>query len=157
MLGHVFGDGEWALIHRDRAVTASLLDDAYDGDAWLELCDLWDRIGADLIGSLLTPFPPVRHGVRLGALLARAGGLGTVRDLLTPAYDLAQSRFRGRVRPSPARRQRRTFRHPPAVAGLGGPRPADEHARAVRRVPGPARGSGPAERGPGPPPPYAGR
>ena len=96
VLGHVFGDGEWALIHRDRAVTASLLDDAYDGDAWLELCDLWDRIGAELIGSLLTPFPPVRHGVRLGALLARAGGLGTVRDLLTPAYDLAQSRFRGR-------------------------------------------------------------
>ena len=28
VLGHVFGDGEWALIHRDRAVTASLLGDA---------------------------------------------------------------------------------------------------------------------------------
>jgi len=96
VLGHVFGDGEWALIHRDRAVTASLLEDAADGDAWLALCDQWDRIGDDLTGSLLTPFPPVRHGVRLGARLPRAGGLTTVRDLLAPAYDLAQSRFRGR-------------------------------------------------------------
>ena len=97
VLGHVFGDGEWALIHRDRAVTASLLGDASDGDAWLALCDVWDRIGSDLTGSLLTPFPPVRHGLRLGARLARAGGLGTVRDLLTPAYDLARARFSGRA------------------------------------------------------------
>ena len=97
VLGHVFGDGEWALIHRDRAVTASLLDDASDGDAWLRLCDLWDRIGDDLTGSLLTPFPPVRRGVRLGSRVARSGGLGTVRDLLTPAYDLAEARFRGRA------------------------------------------------------------
>ena len=96
VLGHVFGDGEWALIHRDRSVTASLLGDAVDGEAWLALCDLWDRIGDDLTGSLLTPFPPLRHGVRLGARLARAGRRGAVRDLLTPAYDLAQSRFAGR-------------------------------------------------------------
>ena len=61
VLGHVFGDGAWALIHRDRAVTASLLDGG-DGDAWLRLCDLWDRIGDDLTGSLLAPFPPVRPG-----------------------------------------------------------------------------------------------
>ncbi len=96
VLGHVFGDGAWALVHRDREVTASLLGDASDGEAWLALCDVWDRIGADLIGSLLTPFPPLRHGGRLAARLAGAGGLGTVRDLLTPAYDLARSRFAGR-------------------------------------------------------------
>ncbi len=97
VLGHVFGDGEWALMHRDRTVTAGLLGDPRDEEAWLALCAVWDRIGDDLIGSLLTPFPPVRHGLRLGARLARAGGLGTVRDLLTPAYDLAQSRFAGRA------------------------------------------------------------
>jgi phytoene dehydrogenase-like protein len=96
VLGHVFGDGAWAMLHRDRAVTASLLD-AGDGDAWLRLCDLWDRIGDDLVGALLAPFPPVRSGLRLGARIVRGGGLGTVRDLLTPAYDLAEGRFRGRA------------------------------------------------------------
>ena len=97
VLGHVFGDGEWALVHRDRAVTASLLDDAVGRGG---VAGALRRLGPDRCrphGSLLTPFPPVRHGLRLAARLARAGGLGTVRDLLTPAYDLARSRFAGRA------------------------------------------------------------
>ncbi len=97
VLGHVRGDGSWALLHRDRALTARLLDDARsgDGDSWLELCRLWDRVGEQVIHALLTPFPPVRAGLGLAARLPRAGGLDLVRTLLTPAADPSLWPFAG--------------------------------------------------------------
>lgn len=96
VLGHLVGD-RWALLHRDREVTAQSLDGFApgDGDAWLELCREWDVIGDRLIDGLLSPFPPVRAGLGLAARLPRAGGLEMVRTLLTPALDLAQQRFAG--------------------------------------------------------------
>jgi len=97
VLGHPFPDGSWALLDRDRAVTATWFDDQHpgDGDAWLELCRQWDAIGERLIQGLLTPFPPVR--ATLGGLLRlpRAGGLPFVKDLLTPVTGLGRSRFGG--------------------------------------------------------------
>jgi phytoene dehydrogenase-like protein len=96
VLGHVFGDGGWALLHHDRATTAQGFDDPADGVAWWRLCDLWDRLGDDLVGAVTTPFPPVRHGVPLLLRVARTGGLRLVRELLTPATDLAETWFRGR-------------------------------------------------------------
>lgn len=97
VLGHPLPDGRWAMIHRDRDVTAALLDELHpgDGDAWLELCGQWDRIGDRIVGSLLSPFPPVREGLRALARLPRAGGLGLVRDLLSPVVELARFRFGG--------------------------------------------------------------
>jgi phytoene dehydrogenase-like protein len=95
-LGHVFGDGSWAVLHRDRDTTAGLLDEPADREAWLRLCDVWDRVGPDLLGSLLTPFPPVRAGSRLAARIPRAGGLDLVRTLLMPVTDLVRLRFTGR-------------------------------------------------------------
>ena len=67
VLGHPFPDGSWALLHRDRQVTAGLMEQQHpgDGEAWLALCTLWDRIGDQLVGALLTPFPPVRHGLAI--------------------------------------------------------------------------------------------
>ncbi len=96
VLGHVFGDGGWALLHDDRFRTADGLRDPADREAWLRLCDLWDRIGPHLVGALLSPFPPVRHGTPLALRVARAGGLQLVRSLLSPAADLGESRFRDR-------------------------------------------------------------
>ncbi len=97
VLGHPLPDGTWALLDPDREVTAAGFEArrAGDGEAWLELCRQWDAIGEQLLGGLLTPFPPVRAG--LGGLrrLPRAGGLHFVRDLLTPAADLGRRRFRG--------------------------------------------------------------
>jgi phytoene dehydrogenase-like protein len=97
VLGHPLVDGGWALLHRDRELTAAGLDEHHqgDGDAWLELCAEWDRIGGPLLDGLLSPFPPVRAGLGLLARLPRVGGLGFVRTLLTPAVDLARSRFGG--------------------------------------------------------------
>ncbi|MBB6629369.1 NAD(P)/FAD-dependent oxidoreductase [Nocardioides sp. KIGAM211] len=97
VLGHPTPDGGWALLHRDRAVTAAGFDAAHpgDGEAWLALCAEWDRIGPALVGGLLTPFPPVRAGLRGLAALPSVGGLSFVRTLLTPAAELGRSRFGG--------------------------------------------------------------
>jgi phytoene dehydrogenase-like protein len=97
VLGHPQTDGSWALLHRDREVTAASMaeGDPADGDAWLELCAEWDRIGADIVGALVTPFPPVRHGLRALARLRSVGGMRFVKTMLTPAVDLGRVRFAG--------------------------------------------------------------
>ena len=97
VLGHPLTDGSWALLHRDRAVTAALMDDVHagDGDSWLELVAQWDAVGDHLVRGLLTPFPPVRAGVGLLAGLRRVGGLDFVRTLLTPVLELGRTRFGG--------------------------------------------------------------
>jgi phytoene dehydrogenase-like protein len=97
VLGHVRGDGTWALLHRDRELTARLFDDAHhgDGESWLELCAVWDRMGDHVVDALLTPFPPVRAGASLLARMPGAGGLGLLRTLLTPAADPTLWRFGG--------------------------------------------------------------
>ncbi|KAA1427544.1 phytoene desaturase family protein [Nocardioides antri] len=95
-LGHPTDDG-WALLHRDRELTARLLDEAHGGDgaAWLELVATWDRIGDDVLSAVLSPFPPVRTGLRAMPRVARAGGLDLVRTLLSPVLELARERFAG--------------------------------------------------------------
>ncbi len=97
VLGHPFGDGQWAVLHRDRHDTAAGLDalHAGDGDTWLELCRTWDRIGPALVDGLTSPFPPVRAGARLVPALARTGGLDTVRRLATPVASLGRELFAG--------------------------------------------------------------
>lgn len=97
VLGHPLPDGRWALQHRDRTITAALLEAQQpgDGDAWLGLCEQWDVIGEHLVGALLTPFPPVRHTAGGLLRLRRAGGAGFVRDLLTPLTDFTRIRFEG--------------------------------------------------------------
>jgi phytoene dehydrogenase-like protein len=97
VLGHARRDGSWALLHRDRELTAKGFDEAHpgDGQAWLELCELWDRVGDTVVDALLTPFPPVRAGVSLLTRLPRVGGLDLVRTLLTPAADPTLWRFGG--------------------------------------------------------------
>jgi phytoene dehydrogenase-like protein len=97
VLGHPFGDGQWAVLHRDRGLTASGLDalHAGDGEAWLDLCRTWDRIGPPLIDALTSPFPPLRAGAWLLPRLARTGGLDTVRMLATPVASLGRELFGG--------------------------------------------------------------
>ena len=97
VLGHPLPDGSWALLHRDRAVTAELLEDLQpgDGEAWLGLCDAWDQVGDALVTGLLTPFPPVKVLPRLALGLKRAGGLDAVRTLLAPVSSLGRQLFAG--------------------------------------------------------------
>jgi phytoene dehydrogenase-like protein len=97
VLGHLLPGRGWALLHRDRTVTADLLERRTPGDgaAWLSLCERWDRVGEDLVGALLTPFPPVRPlpGLLRGVL--GAGGLSFVKLLLTPVSSLGVDEFAG--------------------------------------------------------------
>lgn len=97
VLGHPLPDGSWALLHRDREITAGLMDERHRGDgaAWVDLCEQWDRIGDAVIGAMMTPFPPVRHGLQALAKLPSVGGLGFVQTMLSPALDLARTRFGG--------------------------------------------------------------
>ena len=97
VLGHPRPDGSWALLHRDRELTASWADDhhAGDGQAWLDLCATWDRVGDALVGAVTTPFPPVRSGASLLVGVLRTGGLELVRTLLSPAADVGRARFGG--------------------------------------------------------------
>ncbi len=97
VLGHPRPDGSWALLHRDRAVTAGLLDRDHSGDgaAWLDLCGQWDRIGKHLVNGLVSPFPPVRSGLAALTRLRSVGGLDFVKTLLTPAAELGRSQFGG--------------------------------------------------------------
>ena len=97
VLGHPLPDGSWALLDRDREVTAAGLDHQHpgDGEAWLALCRQWDVIGTHLITGLLTPFPPVRAAIGGLARLPAAGGLQLVRDLLTPVLGFSRMKFGG--------------------------------------------------------------
>ena len=97
VLGHMLPDGNWALLHRDRELTASWMEHATagDGEAWLNLCAQWDAIGEDLIGALLSPFPPIKSGLSGTAHLRAAGGLDFIRTMLTPVRDLGRTRFGG--------------------------------------------------------------
>ncbi|BDZ58111.1 hypothetical protein [Barrientosiimonas endolithica] len=85
------------MVHRDREATAEALERQHPGDgrAWLRLCRQWDRVGPSLVGALLSPFPPVRHGIGMLARLPGAGGLGLVRELLSPVRTVLDSELRG--------------------------------------------------------------
>ena len=95
VVGTPFSDGSWALLHRDRDRTAAGLDERCpgDGEAWLQMCRTWDRVGDQVVKALLSPFPPVRHGLGTALRLPAAGGLRFVRDLLTPMRTLAERLF----------------------------------------------------------------
>jgi phytoene dehydrogenase-like protein len=99
VLGNPLPDGTWALLTRDREADAERFERAHPGDgaAWLELVGQWDRVGASLMGSLLSPFPPVRHGLPLLARLAREPGLPTARTLLSGVRSLGEERFGGQA------------------------------------------------------------
>lgn len=92
----VHGD-QWAVQHRDRHLTARLMEEQHSGDgqAWLDLCADWDRIGDHIVKALLTPFPPVRAGLGALANLRRVGGLSFVQEMLTPITAVGRFRFGG--------------------------------------------------------------
>lgn len=98
VLGHPTPDGEWAILHRDREITAASMEAQHrgDGDAWLRLSETWDRIGDHLVDGLLTPLPPVRAAAGGLTRLPSVGGLRFLKDLLTPVQQFVQDRFGGR-------------------------------------------------------------
>jgi len=97
VVGTPFSSGDWAMLHRTPEETAAALDALTpgDGDAWLEMCRTWQRVGDRVVGALLDPFPPVKNGLGAALKLPGAGGLSFVRMLLAPVRTLADEQFRG--------------------------------------------------------------
>ncbi len=97
VLGHPMPDGRWAMLYADVERTAIELEATHpgDGDAWRQFCAEWRRIGPALTQALLTPFPPIRHGLQVLAKLPSVGGLQYVRTLLEPVTTMGSTRFGG--------------------------------------------------------------
>lgn len=95
VLAHPLLDGRCAVLDRDRTATAAGLDRFApgDGEAWLELCHIWDRLGDGIVDALFAPFPPVRAGAVLAARLRAAGGLRLARSLVLPVRRLGEEEF----------------------------------------------------------------
>ncbi|GGV21071.1 dehydrogenase [Actinomadura cremea] len=102
VLAHPLPDGRCAVLERDPDATAAGLESfgAGDGEAWLRLYALWERMGEELLRALFTPFPPVRPTPALAAAAYRAGApaggvLGVLRTLLSPVRTLGEREFAG--------------------------------------------------------------
>jgi phytoene dehydrogenase-like protein len=97
VLAHPLLDGRCAALERRAADTAAGLDGfaAGDGEAWRELCRVWERFGPDVVRALFTPFPPVFPLVRLAAGLRAAGGLRLARTMLLPVRRMGEEEFDG--------------------------------------------------------------
>ncbi|MEU1090839.1 NAD(P)/FAD-dependent oxidoreductase [Streptomyces sp. NPDC005892] len=97
VLAHPLLDGSCAVLDRDRTVTADALDGFApgDGESWLGLCHIWDRLGEDIVKALFAPFPPVLAGGVLAARLRAAGGLRLARSLVLPVRRLGDEEFLG--------------------------------------------------------------
>ncbi|WP_405632611.1 phytoene desaturase family protein [Streptomyces sp. NBC_01174] len=97
VLAHPLLDGSCAVLDRDRSATAASLDRFApgDGEAWLDLCHLWDRLGDGIVDALFSPFPPIRAGTVLAARIRAAGGLRLARSLVLPVRRISEEEFAG--------------------------------------------------------------
>ncbi|MQA09816.1 MAG: FAD-dependent oxidoreductase [Pseudonocardiaceae bacterium] len=96
-LAHVLPDDRCVLLSRDVEVTAASLAGFATGDAdvWRAEVARWQRIRDDLLGAILTPFPPVRSGLRLARELGAADGLRFARLAAMSARAVGRERFAG--------------------------------------------------------------
>lgn len=96
-VAHPAEDGSCALLSTDVDETAASLDRFApgDGEAWRRLFDLWQRVGAEVIGILTSGFPPLRSSARLLATLGPAESLRLLRMGTLGVRRLAEETFRG--------------------------------------------------------------
>jgi phytoene dehydrogenase-like protein len=96
-LAHPERDGSCAVLSRRLEETAASLD-AFapgDGEAWIALYRLWERVGEALLEAMVTPFPPVRAGARIMAGVGRGELARFVRTMLLPLRRFGEEHFRG--------------------------------------------------------------
>jgi phytoene dehydrogenase-like protein len=96
-LAHPLRDGRCAVLSQDIEATARSLEEFApgDGEAWRRLYGTWERIGERLIEALMTPFPPLRAGAAIAAVLGPTDSLDFLRMGLLSARRLAAETFEG--------------------------------------------------------------
>jgi phytoene dehydrogenase-like protein len=97
-VGHPLPDGRAALIYGELDRTVAALEALHpgDGEAFAERYGWWERIGAAMLDSLLSPFPPVKGAARLAAALRTPTALGDFARLaLLPVRRLGEESFGG--------------------------------------------------------------
>jgi phytoene dehydrogenase-like protein len=95
-VAHPASDGTCVVLSPRLEETMASLD-AFapgDGEAWRRLYATWERVGEHVLDAVVTPFPPVRAGVRIAAELG-ADTLRFARLLALPVRRLAEEEFRG--------------------------------------------------------------
>ena len=97
VVAHPHPDGRCALLSMDLEETCASLDEFApgDGDAWRRLFDLWRRAGPHLVGSLLTPLPPIRPAAGMLSALGPRGLADFARFSMLPARRMAEESFQG--------------------------------------------------------------
>lgn len=97
VLAHPLGGPDAAVLYQDVEATADGLErlHAGDGRAWARLHEMWSQVGEDVLGAVLTPFPPVKALARLARSLKLAGGLRLARFASLPVRRLAEEEFAG--------------------------------------------------------------
>ncbi|MFF5292048.1 phytoene desaturase family protein [Paractinoplanes globisporus] len=97
VFSHILPDGRAATVSRDVEATMASMEQFApgDGERWKAVYHEWAALSELLLHSLLTPFPPVRHGLALLRSLRTAEALRFARRLLLPARELGQEWFRG--------------------------------------------------------------
>jgi phytoene dehydrogenase-like protein len=97
VLAHVFPDGRHAVVARHSEYTAKSVGafNPADEDAWHAEFAFWRRVRDDVLAAVLTPFPPVRAGLRLARTLGASDFLRLARMFTLPARTLADERFAG--------------------------------------------------------------
>jgi phytoene dehydrogenase-like protein len=97
VVAHIGPDGRAAVLSRDVAATAASVGAfaATDAGAWTRVYAQWRAVSEPLLGSLMSPFPPVRGAA---GLLRRAGvadALRLARRFVLPVRVLGEELFRG--------------------------------------------------------------
>jgi phytoene dehydrogenase-like protein len=97
VLAHIFPDGRHAMVARHSDYTARSVGafNPVDEDAWHAEFAFWRRVRDDVLNAILSPFPPVRAGLRLARTLGAGDLLRLTRMLTLPARTLASERFAG--------------------------------------------------------------
>ncbi len=96
-MAHPTSDGRCVYVADDPDETAESIATYQrgDGEGWRRLYGRWEVVHEPLLGALLSPFPPVRHGVRLAARLGAAELLRFARFTTLPVRRLAAEEFTG--------------------------------------------------------------
>lgn len=96
-LANPLPDGSCPAIAPEVEATAALLDAARpgDGDGWRRLMRPWGRVGTQLTGALLRPWPPLRPAATLAARAGARGSLDLARMAVVTARRLGEEHFAG--------------------------------------------------------------